>query len=325
MIEMKTALRVRGPALSTLAVLSAAMLLLTLPEMAASETYTLSDGRTVETLEIFQECDVCPEMIVLPLGSFTMGAPPSEGADLDEVYRRQVPGGYWEGPEHPVVIDLPIAASRNEITYGEWMNCVAEGGCSHSPDPVVLTPNGQHTIGSRAPVINVSYLDILEYATWLNGKIALEVYRLPTEAEWEYAARAGTETPFAQGQELSTDQANFVASDVDPYDPTIGPNSPSPMLPIPVDDREAANTWGLRHMSGNVNELTIACWSIGHRGLASSSEYLSDAEKLQTCDRVTKGGGYGSGSSFARPANRGFSPENHRSRYTGFRLIRVMQ
>ena len=114
-----------------------------------------------------------------------------------------------EHPRHRVEMDIPYAIARNEVTDAEWMACVEDGGCSHVPDHRVLTLNGYKPLGPDHPVINASYLDVLEYLAWLNLQVGEQVYRLPTEAEWEYAARAGTETPFAQGEELTADPANF--------------------------------------------------------------------------------------------------------------------
>src|SRR5690606_27643739 len=123
----------------------------------------------------------------------------------------------------------------------------------------VLTPSGYRELGPQHPVINVSYLDSLEYVAWLNGQVGAEVYRLPTEAEWEYAARAGTETPFAQGDELTAEQANFSRSASENLRGEPMPWLLDRYMPVPVNELGAANAWGVRHMSGNVVELTLSC------------------------------------------------------------------
>lgn len=186
------------------------------PLLAASLAYA-------EPLDIFRDCDACPDLVVMPPGSFMMGATPGESENPFDAYgpvnakgkkpRLRGPDEINiianEHPRHRVEMDIPYAISRNETTHAEWMACVADGGCTHDPDHRVLTLNGYVPLGPQHPVVNVSWLDAQEYAAWLNRQVGKRVYRLPTEAEWEYAARAGTETPFAQGEELTADQANF--------------------------------------------------------------------------------------------------------------------
>ncbi len=298
-----------------------------------TQTYQLTDGRTVAPLEMFQECDVCPEMIVMPLGSFMMGAIPGESRNPFDFYgegaTRTVRGPDEiniipnEHPRHPVEMDILYAIGRNEITYAEWMGCVADGGCAHTPDHTVLTPrDGYVALGPDHPVIHVSYLDILEYAAWLNDQVGADVYRLPTEAEWEYAARAGTETRFAQGDELTPAQANFSRKGTEQL--RLGQSMPHLLdreVPVEVQELDAANTWGLRHMSGNVGEIVLSCWTPQHLGLATDSDYLADAE--MGCERrVAKGGAHDTAMDYLRLASRMRPKEDSRSNYSGFRLIR---
>lgn len=297
---------------------------------AQAETGALQgNGETLAPLEAFRDCDTCPEMIVLPLGSFVMGAPLEESAFVYSLWHKPEPGvvpGYaHEGPMHEVKIDIPIAMGRNEVTREEWLACVAEGGCAHTPDPRVLGFGGVYyrADNPRHPVMNVSYLDMLEYVAWLNRKVGADVYRLPTEAEWEYAARAGTRTRFAQGDTLTPDQANISVFHWE-GDRRV-PDPDNRRVPVPVDALDAANAWGLRHMAGNVLERTMSCWSERHLGLPTSSAYLAEAERHNTCRRVAKGGSFGSGADYARPANRGYGTENSRLKSTGFRVVRALQ
>ncbi len=95
--------------------------------------------------------------------------------------------------------------------------------------------------------------------------------------------------------------------------------------PVPVDQLDAANPRGVRHMSANVREKTMSCWSERHLGLATTSAYLAHAQAKPTCRRVAKGGAYNAGTDYARPATRGDSAETFRSRYAGFRLVREME
>ncbi len=309
--------------------------------VAADETalYALGDGRTVKPLDVFQECDVCPDMIVMPLGSFMMGAIRGESRNPFDFYGEDasltvrgpdeiniLPN---EHPRHRVEIDIPFAMALNEITHTEWMACVADDGCSHNPDHRALTPDGYVVLGPQHPAVNVSFLDAQEYVAWLNAKVGAEVYRLPTEAEWEYAARAGTETRFAQGDELTADQANFsraASENVRRHDRPEGmPELLNRRQPVPVDTLDAANGWGLRHMSGNVFEVTLSCDSPRLLGLPTSSAYLDHALSVDSCLRVAKGGAYNAAMDVLRLARRMRPPEDYRRSFYGFRIIRIFK
>jgi len=150
-----------------------------------------NDMRCLRPKDTFRDCVECPEMVVLSAGSFIMGSPASEEARLDN-----------EGPQHKITIARPFAVGRFEVTFDEWDACVFAGGCLHQPDDAGWGRG-------RRPVIDVSWDDITnEYLPWLSRK-AGKTYRLLTEAEWEYAARAGTSTPFSTGWTITPDQANF--------------------------------------------------------------------------------------------------------------------
>ena len=128
-------------------------------------------------------------MVTVPAGSYTMGSPSWEaGRHADERQRR-------------VTIEDSFAVGIYEVTFAEWDACAAAGGCRHRPG------DGGWGRG-RQPVIDVSWDDSQAYVTWLSSKTARD-YRLLTESEWEYVARAGTTTPFHTGASISTDQANY--------------------------------------------------------------------------------------------------------------------
>lgn len=288
--------------------------------------------------DMFRDCDECPEMIELPLGALMMGAPEGESKLkifwYEGAFRHATedhPYIAWqEGPVHWVQIDIPIAMGRNEVTYDEWMACVDDGGCSgHIPDPEVFfpvnrgLPRSMMSTGSH-PVINVSYNDALNYTAWLNTKVGVDVYRLPTEAEWEYAARAGTQTPFAQGEEVTTDQVNYNGAGTAELFNLDRPDLVVRWVPVPVEALNAANSWGLRHMSGNVAEITMSCWSDRHEDWMLSSTYLTQAYADTRCRRVTRGGIYTSQMDQVRVAVRGSIRTNVRLRGAGFRVLREM-
>ncbi|WP_170787527.1 formylglycine-generating enzyme family protein [Ruegeria lacuscaerulensis] len=306
--------------------------LLTVPAMVFSAEHQLEDGTTVAPLKMFQECDVCPEMIALPEGEFMMGGPPGESRRTkyfaDGKTRTATPEAPYiakhEGPVHRVEIDIPIAMGRNEVTYDQWMACVQDGGCGGIvPQNCIPQIDGSCvSLTGNFPVIYVSFEDAISYTNWLNQKVGAEVYRLPTEAEWEYAARAGTQTSFAQGEEVSTDQANFSGSATAKMLGVDRPDLVSRRLPVQVDLLNAANAWGLRHTSGNAAELTMSCWSKRYEGWSTSSRYLQHAVSTLCDSNVARGGAYGLAMDYARVGSRGRVIGAGRVRFTGFRVLR---
>ena len=285
----------------------------------------------------FQDCPTCPVMVELPLGSFTMGGPPGEsrlnvhwGPPIRPVTPEDPYIAAHEGPLHRVEIDRPIAMGRDEVTYDQWMACVEDGGCGgHVPDSEILWLNPQDvveriTVQGSHPVIDVSYLDMQLYMDWLNEEVGAPVYRLPTEAEWEYAARAGTQTPFWTGDEIGTDRANTLGGATEIMLGEARPDLTPRGGTVPVEDLHAANPWGLRHIEGNVMEQTMSCWTERHAGWATASEY-PDAATDTSCWRVLKGGRYTGAMDYGRPAQRVGNKESARSKISGFRVVREMR
>jgi hypothetical protein len=173
-----------------------------LPTSACGGAVTVSLSRAAAPLsaaeecalkpkDTFRECENCPEMVVVPTGTFTMGAPENEaGRGIDE------------GPQHRVTFTRKLAVGRFALTFDEWDACAADGGCND------YKPSDQGWGRRRLPVINVSWDDANAYAAWLSRKTG-KTYRLLSEAEREYVTRAGTMTPFWWGASLSTRQANY--------------------------------------------------------------------------------------------------------------------
>jgi formylglycine-generating enzyme required for sulfatase activity len=187
-------------------------------------------------LTSFRDCSDCPEMIVVPPGEFTMGSPSSElyrGAEM----------------QHRVSIAAPFALGKYEVTFAEWDACVADGGCDG------FKPDDQGWGRRNRPVIGVTWMDAKRYSAWLSKKTGKR-YRLPSEAEWEYAARAGTTTPFSFGTTITTAQANYDGSSR--YGG--GPVGQSRMKTLPVGSFQP-NPFGLYDMHGNVWEWTEDCWA----------------------------------------------------------------
>ena len=130
----------------------------------------------------FRDCEDCPEMVVIPAGSFLMGAPPRTTTN-DNVQ-----------PQHQVTIAKPFAIGKFTVTFDEWIACLKGDGCDS------YRPSDEGWGEGDRPVINVSWLDARAYVKWLSKKTGKR-YRLPSEAEWEYAARAGTTTNYWWGDE----------------------------------------------------------------------------------------------------------------------------
>jgi len=319
-----------------------------------------------EPLDVFRDCDVCPEMIELPLGEFVMGAPDSEFrrivhytdgkinyATKEDPY---IPEN--EGPQNKVAVDIRIAMGVNEVTFDDWMACVHDGGCNgYVPDDragqagadsddirrsiadprfkriaseaviaTVLDNPEQLPIGGRYPVNEVSYLDAVAYVEWLNRKLGTTSYRLPTEAEWEYAARAGTSTRFSQGYEPTSDQENFSGANTAIRLQEDRPDLRTLGYPVPVDELDAANPWGLRHMGGNLAEITLSCYSEEVERIPdwdTTSDWLENSFG-PNCNRVIRGGSYGDSVDMARPASRRDVKEVARLDFIGFRVVKEL-
>src|SRR5262249_32801114 len=140
--------------------------------------------RALKPGDIFNECSRCPEMIVVPSGSFTMGA-----TTRDKEYAEKHFQHLDEGPQHKVTIRRPFDVATFAVTFEEWDACVADGGCNGYKPPDEGWGRG------RLPVINVTWKGAMDYAAWLSRKTG-QNYRLLSEAEREYVTRAGTTTPF---------------------------------------------------------------------------------------------------------------------------------
>jgi formylglycine-generating enzyme required for sulfatase activity len=202
------------------------------PPSVADEPRRVAETSAAQSrpIETFRDCPDCPEMVVIPPGSFDMG-----GA-----------GTPFDRPLHRVTIGQQFALGRYEITFDSWDLCVEAGGCRFKPDDHGWG-RGDH------PVINVSWFDAKEYVAWLTQKTG-KPYRLPSEAEWEYSARGGTQTPFYWGARVGTRQANCrdcqTGAGVEPLN--VG-NFP-------------ANAFGLYDMSGNVAEWVEDCWNESYNG-----------------------------------------------------------
>jgi formylglycine-generating enzyme required for sulfatase activity len=186
--------------------------------------------RGLKPLASFRECAKdCPEMIVIPAGGFTMGSPANEAVRYGN-----------EGPQHQVTIAKRFAASKFYVTFADWDACVSVGGCRHV---------GDSGLGrDKKPVINVTWYDAQQYVAWLS-KMTAQPYRLLTEAEWEYVARAGTTTIYYWGDEIGEGNADCK-----------GCGSPWDYKLTSAVGSFAANAFGLYDMAGNVWQWVQDCY-----------------------------------------------------------------
>jgi formylglycine-generating enzyme required for sulfatase activity len=232
-----------------------------------------------------------PEMVVIPAGRFLMGSPDSE------------PGRFsYEGPQRRVTIGQPFAVGRFEVTFDEWAACVAGGGCTSN-----LNPSDQGWGRGRRPVINVSWNDAQEYVQWLS-RASGQRYRLLSEAEWEYAARAGMTTRWSFGD---------AESQLGAY---AWFNSNSRSRTQPVGGR-LANPWDLFDMYGNVLEWTQDCYAETYSGLARNGS----ANTAQGCtNRVIRGGSWFYIPQNLRSASRYWNSPTIRFNFIGFRVARTL-
>ncbi len=240
----------------------------------------------------------CPEMVTIPPGKFLMGAPAGEEGSNDE-----------QRPQHEVRIDRAFALGKHAVTFGEWDAAIAAGAKLEKPDD-------RGWGRDRRPVINVNWHDAKTYIAWLNSKPGLEgradAYRLPSEAEWEYACRAGTTTPFSFGATISTTQANYNGKD------TYGAIKLGKTTPV---GSFSANAFGLHDMHGNVWEWCEDVWSDDYNGAPTDgSPWLTG----DASSRVLRGGSWGLITPGLRSSNRGSDTPSVRNSSVGFRVARTV-
>ena len=181
--------------------------------------------------DVIKDCAACPELVAISPGSFSMG---------------NANGDASERPERTVRIANGFAVGRFEVTVREWMACVDDGACGDIPKFTKTSPN--------SPARNISYNQAEAYVAWLT-KTSGQTYRLPTEAEWEYAARGGTTAPYGWGAAMKDGYANCKDCGGD-YNSKI----PMEVGTLP------ANPFGLYDMNGGVAEWVADCWQNDHAG-----------------------------------------------------------
>jgi len=254
--------------------------------------------------EGFRDADFAPEMVVVPAGSFLMGSPPEEEGRYDR-----------EGPQHEVTIPQPFAVGKYPVTFDEWDAYVAQaggGGLFGIGGSKPYKPDDEDWGRGSRPVINVSWDDAQAYVKWLSEKSG-KSYRLLSEAEWEYAARAGTTTCYAFGDSISTSQAQFSEGSVGSAGKTAEVGTFEP------------NAWGLHDIHGNVWEWVEDCWNASYADKPDSLKVSGEAWTAGDCNRrVLRGGSWFSYPQFLRSAYRNWSYRVFRFYFYGFRLARTI-
>ena len=245
----------------------------------------------------FKDCPDCPEMVVVPAGTFMMGSPANEKGRLSD-----------EGPRNRITIARPFAVGKFEVTFSEWDACVVEGGCGG------YRPKDEGWGRGRCPVINVNWKDAKSYVSWLSRKTGKQ-YRLLSESEWEYVARAGTTTRRWWGDDVGESGACRYANVSDPpFECSDGHRNTSPAGSF------AANRFGLHDVLGNVWEWVEDCWNEGYAGAPTDGR----ARRSGDCDRrVQRGGSWGNSPGIVRSAIRNGIPPGWGYFSNGFRIART--
>jgi formylglycine-generating enzyme required for sulfatase activity len=265
---------------------------------------TYPEGRAAG--DSFRDCERCPEMVVLPAGSFLMGSP------ADEAGR-----GADEGPQHRVTIQAPFAVGKFEVSFAEWEACVRDGGCNgHRPDD-------RGWGRGRRPVIDVGWDDAKAYIAWISKRTG-KAYRLLSEAEWEYAARAGGSERRPWGDDRSEAEICRHANGADQRARQrhpgwrVAPCDDGHLNTAPVGSYRA-NAFGLHDLIGNVWEWVEDCWARSYAGAASDG----GARSGDACEgRVLRGGAWNESPRALRSADRHWDLPDGRHYAVGFRVAR---
>lgn len=274
----------------------------------------LAKAEFVRQGRVFRDAPWAPEMVIIPAGSFLMGSPEPERKPLlaagciDEWFNRSL-------PQHSVTIAKPFALGKYAVTFDDYDRYAQLSG--------VEKPYDEGWGGGNRPVINVSWDDAQAYIKWLNEQPDIrqalqgEEYRLSSEAEWEYAARAGTTTAFCTGDQITTEQANFNGNGTHyrfaKSSKYLAKTTPAGCYP--------ANPWGLSDMHGNVQEWVQDCWNENYQGAQSNEKAWATGDCTL---RVFRGGAWVDSPVFLRSAIRDKSTATKRNSVIGFRLARTV-
>jgi formylglycine-generating enzyme required for sulfatase activity len=256
--------------------------------------YAITDeeGKKLQPGRTFKECKDCPEMVVIPPGNFTIGSPPDEIGRWDE-----------EGPRRTITFSKPFAVAKDIITFEQWDTCYRLGGCTTNPN----APWGRGNL----PVVNVDWQSAQQYVTWISN-LTGRPYRLLSESEWEYAARAGTTTAYYWGSKVGVRNANC-----DKCGSQWDAKQAAPAGQFPP------NAFGLRDMAGNVWQMVQDCYQPNYNVLPPNGEPNTQGD---CSTRVVRGGAWTSDPPYLRSASRYKNLINdHGSTNRSFRVARDLR
>ena len=243
--------------------------------------------------QVFRDCPACPELVVVPAGIFIMG-----------LNARSKKGK----PPHRVNIAKPFAMGRFEVTWAEWQACVDDQGCLSGGDD-------DHGWGKEGrPVINVTYFDVKRYLSWLAKKTG-QTYRLPSEAEWEYADRGGTTTPWWWGKKVGRNHANCKDCQSKWSDGGSAPHGSAPVGSF------KPNPFGLYDTTANLFEWVEDCWNKNHKDAPRDGSARTEG---MCTFRVIRGGSFYYYSKVGRSSYRAKNPPGVKSYWLGFRVLREL-
>ncbi|PQO91319.1 hypothetical protein C5614_25680 [Massilia phosphatilytica] len=234
-----------------------------------------------------KDCAACPTLVSIPAGVFTMGNNTSDPS---------------EKPAHAVTVGAPFAIGRYEVSVQEWNACAAAGAC-----PKIAQRQGT---GANAPMRDVSWDDAQQYVKWL-ATASGKPYRLPTEAEWELAARGGASTRFWWGEQMAQGKANCKDCGK-PWADDAPANVGS----------FAANPYGLYDTSGSVWEWVADCWHNNYKGAPGDGRAWDEPDCRV---RVIRGGSWREGASYMVASTRFKYDASVRHSQNGFRVARSLK
>lgn len=259
--------------------------------------------KIVQNSNIIQDCDVCPEMVVIPAGAFEMGARINDPKALKK----------RELPAKSIEIRDRFALGKYEITRSQYMVCVGAGACRYSPPTM---PWEQNLTGKNDfPVMMVTWSDAQAYVHWLTG-LTGHRYSLPSEAEWEYSARGDTSSIYWWGDSLVEDMAHCVGCGGG--HPLTGDHK----APLRVGSYPP-NPFGLHDMTGNVSEIVQDCYSSSIADIPSNGDPITKPE----CDYYSLRGSSFRGLASSRQtrlSSRQSTWKDRRHNFIGFRVKREL-
>ncbi|MDW5443387.1 formylglycine-generating enzyme family protein [Polaromonas sp. SM01] len=291
-----------------------------------SATLAAVAGPPSAAVETFQRCHGCPEMVIIPAGSFTMGAAPAELARI-RAAGGLPPSRSPEGPQHRVHVNS-FAAGSHAVTRGEFAAFVkatryktnaenSDDGCLNSNGLYEPSNNWRQPGNIQAddhPVVCVSWNDAQAYVQWLSQETG-KPYRLPSEAEREYATRGGSGMAYWFGEKITLHQANINNN------PAMNGSPLGRQSTLPVNSFKP-NPFGLYNVHGNVWEWVADCYHDRYTGApVDGSAWTRDCT---SADRMLRGGSWVSGPLKASSAYRVFNGEDRRASDIGFRVAMTL-